>query len=83
MVVFFLVDLVWLGFVAKDFYRSSIGHLMGEGFTVADAYLFTVLNWCKVVKLDLGKWPVLTAYLGRIASRPAVPATLKAEGFLK
>lgn len=58
-------------------------YLMGDSFTVADAYLFTILNWCKVVKLDLGKWPVLTDYLARIAGRPAVLATLKAEGLLK
>jgi glutathione S-transferase len=58
-------------------------YLMGGSFTVADAYLFTVLNWCNVVKLDLGKWPVLTDYLTRIANRPTVLATLKEEGLLK
>jgi len=37
---------------------------MNDGFTVADAYLFTVLNWCNLFKLDLSKWPALTDYLG-------------------
>ena len=58
-------------------------YLMNDGFTVADAYLFTVLNWCNLFKLDLSKWPALTDYLGRIATRPAVQAALKAEGLAK
>jgi glutathione S-transferase len=59
---------------------ASHPYLMGDRFTVADAYLFTVMNWCKLFKLDLGKWPALTDYLARIAARPAVQAALKAEG---
>ncbi len=55
-------------------------YLMGDRFTVADAYLFVVLNWTNLFKLDMGKWPALTDYLGRIAARPAVQAALKAEG---
>ncbi len=54
--------------------------LMGDDFTVADAYLFTILGWGRHVGIDLAPWPVLTAYLGRVAARPAVQATLKAEG---
>jgi glutathione S-transferase len=57
--------------------------LMGNTFTVADAYLFTVLNWTKILKIDLGKWPVLTAYQSRIAQRPKVQQALKEEGLLK
>lgn len=57
--------------------------LLGENFTVADAYLFTVLGWFKFVGVDLGQWPGLQAYHGRIASRPAVLAALKAEGLIK
>ena len=47
---------------------------------MADAYLFTVLNWSKFIKLDLGAWPLLLAYQARVAARPAVQAALKAEG---
>jgi glutathione S-transferase len=54
--------------------------LTGDGFTVADGYLFTVLGWTKYVGIDLAKWPVLQAYVGRVAQRPAVQAALKAEG---
>lgn len=55
-------------------------YLMGDTFTVADAYLFTVLGWGQWVSFDLSPWPVLTSYLGRVADRAAVQATLKAEG---
>jgi glutathione S-transferase len=57
--------------------------LLGDAFSVADGYLFTVLGWAKYVGVDLGKWPVLTAYTGRVAQRPAVQAALKAEGLVK
>ncbi len=52
---------------------------MGEDFTVADAYLYTVLSWAKHVKLDLSSLPILSGYLDRVAARPAVRATLVAE----
>ncbi len=54
-------------------------YLMGSTFTVADAYLFTVLSWSDHVGIDLGKWPVLKAYVERVAARPAVKAALEAE----
>jgi glutathione S-transferase len=57
-------------------------YLFGEQFTVADAYLFTVTNWAKFLKLDLSEFPNLLAFQGRVAARPAVQATLAAEGLL-
>ena len=57
-------------------------YLLGEQFTVADAYLFTVSGWGKFVGLDLSDLPQLQAYLGRIASRPAVQQSLREEGLL-
>ena len=57
-------------------------YLMGANFTVADAYLFTVLGWAKYVSFDLGKWTELAAYQARVAARPAVNAALKAEGLI-
>jgi glutathione S-transferase len=54
--------------------------LMGHRFTIADAYLFTVLNWTKVHHIDLSRWPRLVDYQERVAGRPAVQAALKAEG---
>ncbi len=55
-------------------------YLLGEHFSVADAYLFTVLRWTKPVKIDLARWPALCAYRDRIAERPAVHEALSAEG---
>ncbi|PJJ06693.1 glutathione S-transferase [Janthinobacterium sp. 67] len=55
-------------------------YLMGDAFSVADAYLFTVLGWGQWVAVDLTPWPVLTGYLARVADRAAVQATLRAEG---
>ena len=58
-------------------------YLMGSTFTVADAYLFTVLGWAKFTGPDLSRWPTLQAYVARVAARPQVQAALKAEGLLK
>ncbi|HEY4446384.1 MAG TPA: glutathione transferase GstA [Steroidobacteraceae bacterium] len=57
--------------------------LMGTAFSVADAYLFTVLRWSEHVGVDLGKWPVLAAYRTRVGERPMVQEALKAEGLRK
>jgi glutathione S-transferase len=54
-------------------------YLMGSTFTVADAYLYTILSWTPHVGIDLGKWPVLKAYSERVGARPAVRAALEAE----
>lgn len=58
-------------------------YLMGERFTVADAYLFTVSSWAPYVGFDLSPWPALTAYQGHVAARPAVQQALAEEGLLK
>jgi glutathione S-transferase len=57
--------------------------LMGGTFTVADAYLFTVLSWTAPLGIDMGKWPALAAYHSRIAQRPKVQQAMKEEGLLK
>ena len=64
-------------------FLGSKTFLMGNTFTVADAYLFTVLSWSAHTGIDLGSWPVLTAYQARIAQRPKVQQALKEEGLLK
>jgi len=55
-------------------------YLMGDTFSVADCYLFTVLNWAHWVKIDLSRWPGVIEYQKRVAARPAVQEALKAEG---
>jgi glutathione S-transferase len=62
--------------------RLTGPYLLGDQFTVADGYLFTVLGWGKYVKFDLAPWPKLGEYLGRIAARPAVQQALKEEGLI-
>lgn len=57
-------------------------YLMGDRFTVADAYLFTVLSWCGHAGIELGQWPVLAAYEARVGHRPKVQEALKAEGLV-
>ena len=58
-------------------------YLMGDGFSVADPYLFTVTNWAPKVGVDITDLAHLAAYRARIAARPAVQAAMKAEGLLK
>jgi glutathione S-transferase len=68
----------WLsGFLGKKPY------LLGNTFSVADAYLFTVLNWTGHVKIDLSKWPVLAEFKDRVAKRPKVIEAMKEEGLIK
>lgn len=57
--------------------------LMGDRFTVADCYLFTLLNWCNLHQIDLAQWPALKDYMTRVAARPSVRETMKAEGLIK
>jgi len=58
-------------------------YLMGDQFTVADGYLFTVTNWTQPTKLDISGLTNLAAYRERVGARPAVQAAMKAEGLLK
>ena len=58
-------------------------YLMGDQFTVADAYLVTVLNWARAGGIDLGPWPTLKEYRDRVRKRPAVVAAMEAEGMIR
>jgi glutathione S-transferase len=58
-------------------------YLMGEHFSVADGYLFTVTNWAAPMNIDLSAYPNLKAYRDRVAARPAVQEAMKAEGLVK
>ena len=61
---------------------ASKPYLMGDDFTVADGYLFTVTNWAKPMHIDLSGLKNLGAYRERIAARPAVQRAMKAEGLI-
>lgn len=58
---------------------GSHDYLVGDRFSVADAYLFVALSWSGYLQIDLNTWPALVAFCQRIAARPAVQAVLKAE----
>jgi glutathione S-transferase len=58
-------------------------YLMGEQFTVADGYLFTMLSWADRMKFDLSALPNLLAYKARVAARPKVQEALTKEGLMK
>lgn len=70
-------------FSALDKMLDGKTYIMGDKFSAADAYLFTVLNWTKAHNIDLGKWPNIKAFTARVAERPKVQETMKAEGLLK
>ena len=57
--------------------------LLGDHFTAADAYLFTVTNWAKHVDLDLSDFPAIQAFQHRMLERPAVQEVMDAEGLAR
>lgn len=61
---------------------ASKPYLTGESFTIADAYLFTVLGWTGHVRFDLSRWPALQQFQQRVMARPAVLEAMKQEGLL-
>lgn len=69
-------------FALLDEHLASRQHLLGDGFSVADAYLFTVLNWTNPLKIDTSGHPNLKAYIARVGARPKVREALKAEGLI-
>lgn len=65
-----------------DAHLAGHRYLLGEHYSVADAYLFTVLGWPAMVGIDLAPWPQLQPYRARIADRPRVQEALRAEGLV-
>jgi glutathione S-transferase len=62
---------------------ASKDYVMGKQFTVADAYLFTMLSWAERLKFDLSEMPNLMAYKARVGARPKVQEALTKEGLMK
>lgn len=69
-----------LGWLDKQL--ATKPYLLGDKYSVADAYAFTVLGWTKYVGVDLSPYAHVVAYLDRVGSRPAVQAALKKEGLV-
>lgn len=70
-----------LGYVETQLANKP--YLMGDNFTVADAYLFVVVSWSSHVDFDLAQFPRIKEYTARIAARPSVQAAMKAEGLIQ
>jgi glutathione S-transferase len=66
-------------FALLDKHLAGNSYLLGEGFTVADAYAYTVLNWASSLKMDMSPYQYLQAYLQKVAARPAVRETVLVE----
>jgi len=70
-----------LGWLAQQL--GSKPYLLGEQFTVADAYLFVTLSWSGLAGVDLSPWPTLKAFQERVAARPSVIEAMTAEGLFR
>jgi len=69
-----------------DYVVKALGtkpYLTGDAFSIADAYLFTIVNWHRFLAFDIGRWPALAQFQARVAARPAVHAALVAEHLVK
>lgn len=73
-------------FTRFDFVEKSLADgrafLTGDKFTIADAYLFVVVNWKNFLGVDISKWAKIVAFQDRVAARPATQAAMKAEGLI-
>jgi glutathione S-transferase len=76
------VERLQLRFAHLDRHLADRSYLMGDGFTAADAYCFTIVSWTKFHKIDISAHENLAAYLARVAARPKVVAAMQAEGLL-
>ena len=79
----FFKDRVMAKFKYIDSQLTGRDYLMGNHFTVADGYLFTMLSWADRMKFDLSAMPNLLAYKDRVAARPKVQEALTKEGLMK
>lgn len=68
-------------FLDNRFKNNS--YLLGEQFSVADAYLFNVVSWTNFLKMDISQFKNLSAFMKRISERPAVREAMIAEGLIK
>lgn len=61
-------------------FADGRGYLLGDHFSVADAYLFVVASWTGPTGIGLAQWPRLAAFVERVRERPSVKAAMAAEG---
>lgn len=73
---------IHLRFAQLNEHLSKHDYLLDDRFSVADGYLFVILGWTRMLKIDLAPWPALQAFIERIGARPKVQEALRAEGLL-
>ena len=78
-----VMDRLDLRLKALDDMLGEHDYVAGDAFSVADAYLFTVLGWTRPLKIDLAPYANIAAYLARVGARPKVQEAMKAEGLVK
>jgi glutathione S-transferase len=78
-----VIDKLMSRFKWVDSQLAGKQYLMGDAFSVADPYLFTVSNWAPRVGVDITGFANITAFRERMAARPAVQAAMRHEGLLK
>lgn len=79
----FFKDRVMGKFKYVDGALAGKDYVMGKEFTVADAYLFTMISWADRLKFDISGLPNLVAYKARVGARPKVQEALTKEGLMK
>jgi glutathione S-transferase len=70
-------------FAFLDRHLEAQPYLMGQQFTIADAYAFTIVGWARLQRIDLADFPALKDYMERVAARPKVRDAMRAEGTLQ
>ena len=70
-------------FAQLDGHLAGRAYLLGDSFTIADAYAFTIVSWSRMKQISLKPYPNLAAYIERIAARPKVREAMQAEGLLR
>lgn len=74
-----LIEYLQVKFRYINLVLSEQNYLVANRFSIADAYLFTVMRWAQSLKLDMFRYPALAAYLDHMAERPSVAMALKIE----
>jgi glutathione S-transferase len=59
---------------------SKNNYIMGDNFSIADPYLYTILTWAHKLNMNLSRWPSLIEFMARMESRPSVQKAIETEG---
>ncbi len=77
------MDKIQVAYEYIEKYLNRHAYLLGNDFSAVDAYLFTILGWASMVKIDLTKWSKISEFKDKVSARPKVQETLRAEGLIR